>query len=167
MALASALEKTLGVRMEIKWPNDLQSGSRKLAGILIELGLDRAQEHFAVVGFGINANHANEDFPPELAERATSLRALTGQMIDRSALAAAILTELDRLFPLIGDRFAELLAEASDRSALLGKWIRVQNGLQTIEGIAEMLDTEGQLILRTADGAAQVLSAGEVTIGRP
>jgi BirA family biotin operon repressor/biotin-[acetyl-CoA-carboxylase] ligase len=164
VAIAAALERSLDVRAEIKWPNDVFVGGKKVAGILIETGIDQAQESFAVVGIGVNANHAAEDFPAELAAKATSLRVATGRTIDRPALAAAILRELDRRFPEVDRRFPELIAEAAQRSLLLGRWVQVRSGDATLEGSAEGLDANGQLLLRTADATLQTLSAGEVTI---
>ena len=164
VSIASAIERSTGVRTGIKWPNDIFVDGRKIAGVLIEAGLDRALENFAVVGIGVNANHAREDFPGALATIATSLRVATGRAIDRSALAAAILRELDARYADLDRRFDQLVAEASRRSVLLGRWVQVRAADTMIEGVAESLDANGQLLLRTSDGNLATLSAGEVSI---
>ena len=165
VSIAAAIERSLGVRAEIKWPNDIYADGRKVAGILIETSLDRARENFAVVGIGVNANHGPGDFPGDLATKATSLRAAAGRTVDRTALAATILRELDARYFDIDRRFHELTAEAARRSVLLGSWVRVRAGDSLIEGIAESLDADGQLLVRTGNGALRTLSAGEVTLG--
>ena len=164
VSIACAIERAVGVRAGIKWPNDIFVKGRKVAGVLIEAGLDGARENFAVVGIGVNANHAPEDFPAELSAKATSLRAATGRMIERPALAAAILRELDRRTIDMDRRFDELVAEAARRSVLLGKWVQVRAGDSLVEGVAESLDAGGQLLLRTGDGELRALNAGEVTL---
>ena len=164
VAIAAAIERELGVRAGIKWPNDIFVNGRKVAGVLIETSLDRAQENFAVVGIGVNANHAPEDFPEDLATKATSLRIAAGHTVDRAALAAAILRELDARFIDMDRRFHELIAEATRRSVLLGSWVQVRAGDTLAEGVAESLDANGQLLVRGGDGVLNTLSAGEVTL---
>ena len=164
VSIASAIERATGVRTGIKWPNDIFVDGRKVAGILIETAQDRAQENFAVVGIGLNANHAREDFPENLAAIATSLRVATGRAIDRAAMAAAILRELDARYADLDRRFEQLVAEAHCRSVLLGQWVQVRAADSVIEGVAESLDANGQLLLRTSDGNLATLSAGEISI---
>ena len=60
-----------GVKATIKWPNDLQAGMKKIAGILTELSAEADRVHFVVLGIGVNLNAASSDFPPEIAEVAT------------------------------------------------------------------------------------------------
>ncbi len=76
---------------EIKLPNDLLAGGRKLAGILAE-----AREDRVVLGMGINANMAARDLPPDLERKPTSLLAELGKEVDRAELLAEILLELER-----------------------------------------------------------------------
>jgi BirA family biotin operon repressor/biotin-[acetyl-CoA-carboxylase] ligase len=164
VALASAIEESVGTRAAIKWPNDLQASGKKIAGILAESGTDAAGQPFAVVGIGVNVNQEPGDFPPDLATKAGSLRTVAGRIIDRPALAAAILRKLDTLFPVLATDFPKIIAEAARRSLLLGRWIQVQAGDGLVEGCAEQLDENGHLLLRTSDGSIRLLTAGEVTI---
>lgn len=164
VALADAMEDALGLPATIKWPNDLQLGGKKVAGILAESGTDSTGEPFAVVGIGVNVNHEPADFPPELHAKAGSLRMATGRLIDRPAFAVALLRALDARLPQLTTAFPELTALAARRSFLLGRWIQVQSGTTLLEGHAEELDADGHLLLRTADGALNRLTAGEVTV---
>ena len=164
VALARAIESATGLRTSIKWPNDIQLGSRKICGVLVETGFDRSGAPFAVAGIGVNVNHEPGDFPPELAEKAGSLRIAAGRMLDRAALAVAILRELDASHAAVARDFPALVAEAGHRSMLLGRWVEVRAGDSLLAGIAERLDADGQLLLRTADGELRALNAGEVTL---
>lgn len=164
VSLAAAIENSLGLPAAIKWPNDIYLSGRKIAGILAESGVDVNGQPFAVVGIGVNVNQNPADFPPELAGKAASLSMVTGRFIDRPTFAANLLRELDTRLPQLASAFSELIAEASHRSLLLGRWVQVQSGHSIIEGRAEELDADGQLLLRSNDGALHRLSAGEVTI---
>jgi BirA family biotin operon repressor/biotin-[acetyl-CoA-carboxylase] ligase len=164
VALADAIENALGLPVQIKWPNDVYLGGRKIAGILAESGTDHTGEPFAVVGIGVNVNHEPADFPPELSAKAGSLRMATDRDIDRPAFATALLRALDAWLPELATAFPEIIAAAARRSFLLGRWIQVQAGADLLEGQAEELDADGHLLLRTADGNLNRLTAGEVTI---
>jgi BirA family biotin operon repressor/biotin-[acetyl-CoA-carboxylase] ligase len=171
VAVAAAIERSAGQRAAIKWPNDVFLGGKKVAGMLIESGTDAAGQPFAVVGIGVNVNHEPGDFPPELAERATSLRIVAGRSIDRPELATGVLRELDARLPQVADAFADLVGEAAARSLLLGRWVQLRSGTALHEGLAESLDENGQLLVRAGDGSAECFVAGEVTVvgsrGRP
>jgi BirA family biotin operon repressor/biotin-[acetyl-CoA-carboxylase] ligase len=164
VALADAIEGTLGLPAAIKWPNDLYLGDKKIAGILAESGTDDAGKPFTVVGIGVNVNQDRADFPPELSAKASSLRLAAGRLIDRPAFATALLRALDSRFPQLVTGFTEIMADAERRSFLLGRWIHVQCGAELLEGLAEKLDGDGHLLLRTADGTLHRLTAGEVSV---
>ena len=164
LGVASAIDGTAGERATVKWPNDVYLKGKKVAGILIETGTDADGGVFAVLGIGVNVNHEPDDFPGELQDKAGAIRDATGYPVDRAALAVAILRELNARWNAVGAHFGHLLEEASRRSFLLGKWITVQSGETTLEGIAEALDDQGHLLLRQSDGEISRLSAGEVTL---
>jgi len=164
VAVADAIEDGLGLAATIKWPNDVLLGGKKIAGILAESGTDTFGEPFAVVGIGVNVNHEPADFPPELRAKAGSLRMATGRIIDRPAMAAALLRALDARLPQLENAFPEIIAATVRRSSLLGRWIQVQSGTEVVEGQAEELDADGHLLLRDGDGILRRLSAGEITV---
>ena len=91
VAACDAVERTCGVRPQIKWTNDLVLNGKKLSGTLTELSLEGESGtlQYAVIGIGVNCNNASEDFPPELRDVATSLYLETGKRVQRAALAAA------------------------------------------------------------------------------
>lgn len=161
VGVARALDAFAKSRAQLKWPNDVLLGGKKAAGILIESAADQQGRLFAVAGIGVNVNQ--EEFPEEIQDRAVSIRQCVGSRVDRAAVAAAILSELDDLWPAATDDFPSIVAEAADRSALLGKWVRLQSGADLIEGVAEGLDAAGQLLLRISDGTLRAMTAGEVT----
>jgi BirA family transcriptional regulator, biotin operon repressor / biotin---[acetyl-CoA-carboxylase] ligase len=166
-AMADAIEQTTGLAVQIKWPNDLQSHGRKLAGILIETGSDRAGSYFAVVGIGVNVNHTLDDFPDELREIATSLQIETRRTIDRSALAVAILKTFHDWLARLTNDFPSVIAVARSRSSLIGKIIAIQYADNRVEGRAVDLDPDGKLLVELSDGTTQAFGAGEASIAKP
>lgn len=79
LAASEAIQGVSGVRVSLKWPNDLVVRGQKLGGILCEGGSSAGKISWTVVGIGINLNHRRADFPRELSGQATSLFILTGK----------------------------------------------------------------------------------------
>jgi BirA family transcriptional regulator, biotin operon repressor / biotin---[acetyl-CoA-carboxylase] ligase len=140
----------------IKWPNDVWIDGRKVAGILIE---GRPQEGWAVLGIGLNVATAADEFPADLRDIATSLRAAGASSPTTPGEA------LDELVPALDAWLAAppeaVLGEWRERDALVGQRVRWNGG----EGVAAGVDDEGSLLVETDDGV-QSLHAGEVHLQR-
>jgi len=89
-AVAEAIETVTGLRPEVKFPNDILIGGRKVCGILAE-----ARDGRVVLGIGVNVNIAPEQLPVDVDTPATSLLVETGREVDRAELLAAILDRLE------------------------------------------------------------------------
>ena len=74
LAVAEALRDVLGVKVCLKWPNDLLWEGKKLGGILSESSYFGQKLNYVVVGIGLNISHSEEDFPPGLRDSAISLK---------------------------------------------------------------------------------------------
>jgi BirA family transcriptional regulator, biotin operon repressor / biotin---[acetyl-CoA-carboxylase] ligase len=92
-ACAEALEAVTDESAEVKHPNDLMIGGRKVGGILAE-----AREGRVVLGIGVNVNVAEDDLPTEVDHPATSLLVETGRQTDRTALLVEVLERLERRY---------------------------------------------------------------------
>lgn len=165
VAVARAIERQTGLKPEIKWPNDIVFGSRKCAGILIELGAELDHIRHVVLGIGIDVNVSAEVFPDEVRPIATSLQLEAGHPIDRAELAAGVLRELDAAYYRLntGD-FHEIGDEWMRRCSTLGKRVRILVGDRLIAGTAEALDEEGSLLVRTEHGRVERIVGGDVTL---
>lgn len=152
LAAAVAVCEAVPARCEIKWPNDVWLERRKLAGILVE---GRPQEGWAVLGIGLNV--LTEEFPPELAEIATSLR-LAGIETTTEQVLRGLLEALDRR---LEDPLESVLAAWRERDALRGQPVAWADGQGTAAGI----DDSGGLIVETGEGPV-TLAAGEVHLRR-
>jgi len=160
VAVVDAVRSTAGVDAKLKWPNDVLVEEQKLAGILAEVA---APDPVIVVGLGLNVTMTAAEAPDP---RATSLLMLGSTMLDRSALAGAVLAELssriDR-WRAAGGPDATLVTDYRRRSLTLGTRVRATlPGDREIVGIATDLDESGQLSIDT--GAQTVtVSAGDIT----
>jgi BirA family transcriptional regulator, biotin operon repressor / biotin---[acetyl-CoA-carboxylase] ligase len=142
-----------GVECKVKWPNDIHLEGRKLAGILIEA---RPQEEWAVLGIGLNLTIAEDEFPEELRDTATSLFADGDAPSGVAASARVALSEaLERW---IEADTGTILAAWRERDTLLGREVSWERG----SGVAEGIDERGYLLVRLADGELVALGAGDV-----
>lgn len=161
LAVAEGVERATGIAPLLKWPNDVQVSGRKLCGILIDVETQGDRPLFALAGIGLNVNYDPSD-QPELRDIATSLSTAAGALQDREAVLIAVLAALaDRLARSRAGEDVRLAWRA--RLATLGQQIAVRSGAQVHEGVAEDVDADGSLLLRTADGRLLTLPAGEVT----
>lgn len=160
LALSRAVESETGVAPAIKWPNDLVVGGAKLSGILAETSgeLDRAV--LTIIGVGLNVNQEAGDFPPALRGKAVSLRMILGREVRRVPILRAFLREFEELY-LAGMRrgFEDMIGQAAVRSATIGRRVRLTGaGGAAIEGRAVRMDSDGALVIETADGQIRALS---------
>jgi BirA family biotin operon repressor/biotin-[acetyl-CoA-carboxylase] ligase len=151
LAVAVGIADGLPIDVELKWPNDLLVGGRKLAGILCESRWVGTRPD-VVVGFGINVHQ--QQFTGELAGIATSL-ALHGVAVPRVELLARVLESLERSVELfVAEGFAAIREAYESRCSMLGCTVDVGRPEGVIRGIAEGLDHDGALLLRPDGGGA-------------
>jgi BirA family biotin operon repressor/biotin-[acetyl-CoA-carboxylase] ligase len=181
LAAQRAIQQTAGLNADIRWPNDLILNHKKVGGILVESTSTPAQPgqpaylRFAVIGIGINLNHA--EFPAELAPLATSLRRESGSPHPRQSLVQNLLLALDdELYALelelrgqlpgagspafgAGAGVLERFAQASTWAR--GKRVRVDEA-GGYTGITAGLDARGFLQVAGDDGLLHTVLSGGV-----
>jgi BirA family biotin operon repressor/biotin-[acetyl-CoA-carboxylase] ligase len=167
-AIAAGIEQEVeSLSLTLKWPNDLLLGGRKVGGVLLE-GHMTSRSTTLVLGFGINVNQT--DFPPEVAERATSLALEAGRPLDRLPLLASVLQHLETAYDQLG-RDGGLATRQAFESRLAGSGTRARvafpgGARAPLEGILLGIDPTGALRLGTSKGE-RLLHAGEVTLTSP
>ena len=161
LAVRAAIEYVdARVTPDLKWPNDVLIGGKKVCGILAEMNAEATRVRYIVVGIGINVIHAG--FPKDLEAHATSLRLSTGSEWSRVELAAALLKSLNREYRLLvgqDDARRSNLQRFSEQSSWIrGKPVRVEENGSMIEGTTEGLDDRGFLQVHTTLGLQTILS---------
>jgi len=164
-ALRRAITAETGLKPEIKWPNDILIGGKKVAGILTELSAEVDRVRHIILGIGVDVNLDADELPAELRKTATSLKIETGGAISRAELAVAILRELDFDYARIcGGEFPAVADEWESGCVTIGKNVTVHIGDRKIRGRAESLDDDGALRLRTEHGHLERIIGGDVTL---
>jgi BirA family transcriptional regulator, biotin operon repressor / biotin---[acetyl-CoA-carboxylase] ligase len=164
-ALCRAIHSESGLAPEIKWPNDILVNGKKVAGVLTELSAELDHVKHIILGIGVDVNLGAGDFPAELRKQATSLKIEAGRTIPRADLAIAILNDLDNDYHRVcTGRFAEIADEWEARCQTIGHNVTIQIGGRRIQGRAESLGENGELLLRTEHGHLERISGGDVTL---
>lgn len=165
VAVADAVRGTIGGAPAIKWPNDVLLDGRKVAGVLTEMEGEADRVAFVLVGIGVNVNLAAEEFPAELAGRATSLRAVAGVPVDRAAFTARLLAALEaRYGRFLAGGFAAIRPAFEATAFLTGRAVRVRGPEAATHGRVAGVDNDGALLLEGPAGARVRVLAGEVTL---
>jgi BirA family biotin operon repressor/biotin-[acetyl-CoA-carboxylase] ligase len=165
VAAAQAIHEVARVEVDLRWPNDLMVGQKKLGGILVESSVEPGDDPLlrsAVVGIGINVHHAK--FPAELAELATSLALESDIPLMRGPLLLALLRALDMELTLLenGSEGGALMQRFTQRSSWVrGKRVSVpEQGGYT--GTTAGLDRRGYLQVDVDDGTRRTVMSGGV-----
>ena len=160
LAMARAVREVCGLEAKIKWPNDLVLHGRKLCGILLELVFN-GQGYAVVAGTGLNVRRGA--YPPELAERATSIEEWSASA-ERRAIVAAYLNALEEALSAVEQHGFAGIAEDLRRACItLGSQVQVI-GADPFTGTAEDIDETGALWVHTADGERRRVLAGDVSV---
>jgi BirA family transcriptional regulator, biotin operon repressor / biotin---[acetyl-CoA-carboxylase] ligase len=164
LALRAAIEVTSGCASQVKWPNDILVGGRKLAGILCEVEPAAPGDGTAVVvGMGVNLRVAS--FPADVA--GISLHELVAAPPTPSALFTAVLPELARRLEVLESVGMEALrGEWMRHAAGIGELVTATSAAGRISGVAEGIDDDGALLLRGKAGAVRVLAGDVHILGR-
>jgi len=161
-AMSKAIEKTTGLDVGIKWPNDLILGRKKVCGILTEMSAEINHLNYVIVGIGTNLGQMT--FDDALKDKATSIRA-EGKSITAKALLEAFLETFEQDY----NRFCQqdisgVIEEQKKRSVTIGRRVCITRGNEQLEAEAIDIDNEGKLVVRFDDGSVTALFSGEISV---
>lgn len=190
VSAAEAVEELTGAAPGLKWPNDLvwpgdgSMADRKLAGILAEVDWP-ASSHIAsgwreprptdrlVVAVGIGINVAwGDGVPDDLTEVAVALDHIVGadRAPGREQVLVAMLRRLDARYRDLAsspDAIDRLRLAWRERSATIGRRVRVDLGADDVVGTAVDVTAEGHLVVETLEGERRTIAVGDVVHLRP
>lgn len=170
LAVNRTIREVCGVESQIKWPNDIVLGGKKLCGILTEVSSETNYIHYAVTGIGINVNTVQ--FPAEMQDLATSLYLQTGCKVERTALVG-------RFAVLYGEYYEQYLQDGNLEAFVeeynqmlinLDQQVTIYHGMveeadpsKTETGIARGIQEDGALLVEI-DGCCKPIVSGEVSV---
>lgn len=149
LALAEAIRCSCGIEISLKWPNDLLCVDKKIGGILCESSSYGSRVSTCVVGFGVNVNSRETDFPEELRSLVTSCNQLTGQCHDRNGLIADMFNLLESWYDCVeAERFEHVRKSYAASCATLGREVEISCVAgETIHGTAVDIGKDGALLV--------------------
>ena len=156
VALCETLELYINKKVEIKWPNDIYVGDRKICGILIENRLKGSTIIDSIVGIGLNVNQ--REFLSD-APNPVSIYQLTGEETDREALLQAFLKELSKAMEMEPEALTEAYHRRLYRREGMHRFSDSQGEFEA--KVLNVLD-DGRLVLLDAEGKARMYAFKEV-----
>jgi BirA family biotin operon repressor/biotin-[acetyl-CoA-carboxylase] ligase len=187
LAVVDAITTISGIAATIKWPNDVLIGERKVAGILIETSHDLSGRLVAVVGIGVNVNGHISDYADQasdaslsaqwLSQKATTLAQECGHAVSREAFIAHLLLQIERSYLALQQEahirrtnntmptvsISRLIREQwSNQLSTLGRAIQVRQGDTLLSGVAEGVNENGELLLRSHSGERISITWGDI-----
>jgi BirA family biotin operon repressor/biotin-[acetyl-CoA-carboxylase] ligase len=154
VAVADTVERSTGLAVQLKWPNDVMLRRSKVAGLLAE-----ARDGAVVLGIGLNVNQSRDELPAN----AGSLLTLTGREWRRSQLLDSLLADLARTYAAWRSGGLDAVYEGlAPRDFLRGRRVSV-NGTS---GVATMIDRQGRLEIEVGHGDVVAVESGEVLYER-
>ncbi len=160
VGVRAGVEAATGLAADLKWPNDLLVGRRKLAGILSEGSAIGTPHQAVVIGVGINVLSAA--YSPDVAPRATSLEGELGRTVDRGALLAEVMAALmDSLARLDRDPGGILQAWRTAAPSAAGTSVEWDAAAGLQRGTTAGIDESGALLVKTPGGVERII-AGEL-----
>jgi len=157
VAVRDGIVASTGLWPNLKWPNDLLVGRRKLAGILAEGLAIGSADQAVVIGVGINLQPAS--YPPDVSARATSLEGELGRAVDRGLVLVEVLAAIREQLAQLEQNPGDIL-QAWRASAPSAVGTRVEWDGRT--GVTAGVDDSGALLVKTADRVERIIS-GELT----
>jgi BirA family biotin operon repressor/biotin-[acetyl-CoA-carboxylase] ligase len=162
IAVARAIRKEFDLGALIKWPNDIFIGSKKVAGLLLELSAEADVVHHCLLSIGIDVNIPLANFTPALKDQVTSICAEVGHEVDRASLLARILKEFESHYLLIeSGEYEVIIREWKSLSCTLENRVQIRTLKNSFEGDAIDIDEYGALIIRKDNGKLERVIAGD------
>lgn len=162
MGVCRALREVTGVNAQIKWPNDIVCNGKKICGILTEMVAEIDHVEYLVCGIGINVNQ--KAFDDTLAEKAISVRMLTGQKSERVPIVQSTLRYMEEYYSLFLEHgFAPMRNDYRAMCVTLGRQVKIVRGSLEQIAFARDVNDRGELLV-DRDGRTVAVNSGEVSV---
>ncbi len=166
LALSNALEKTLKISPELKWPNDLTIKGKKIAGMLVDVSLESNRIENMVLGVGINFDVDTKQIEKTLKNSLNfyGVASLSEQKnkIKPIQLVQTFMVELEKIYDLLNTKQTKkIISEWTKRSSTIGKNVMLDTRDGKIKGKALKIDEDGALVV-SDNGKINRIIAGDI-----
>lgn len=161
--LADVINEHIGIRPQIKWPNDILINNKKTAGILTEMQAEQDQIQYVVIGIGLNVNQTADDLPDNIGYKATSLQIEANQEWDLKEVIQSILLTFEKHYTsYIDNGFGKIKSKWESYGYKIGKpiWIKTSKEKKQVIflGIAE----DGALLIKNHQDEVESIYSAEI-----
>ena len=169
VSVADAIAEVASLKPQIKWPNDILIGSKKVSGILTEMSTQNMIIEHIIVGIGINVNAEENDIEDGIKNIATSLLieskktdGFTG-LLNRNKLITSILNKFDKYYEMfLSTGLSSVLQYYQKYFNMIGKEIEINIKDKRVKGQVVGIDSKGALLLKTGENELEKVVSGEI-----
>lgn len=163
VAVAKAIRRLYSLKTDVKWPNDVLLGGKKVCGILAESEIRGQRIDFAVLGIGVNADFEVQALPVHLRSPTTTLRHQLKGEVQREVLLSELLKEIEFHYHMFEkQKFDVILEDWRRLASFLGSDIGVQTDGEIVHGVAVDIDNDGALVIRLKGGTTRSITSGNI-----
>ncbi|QLK86155.1 biotin--[acetyl-CoA-carboxylase] ligase [Staphylococcus sp. 17KM0847] len=163
LAICHTIQRYVKDKVQIKWPNDIYIGERKVCGFLTEMVANADSIEAVICGIGINVNQQEHDFDEDLIHTATSLRLHRETPVERYALLQDLVTEIEqRYHQFLSTPFHTIKQEYIDVSNIWNRRLRFTEGRKQFYGKVIEMDDDGFLHVVDETGNIHRLMSADI-----
>jgi len=160
LALCLAIEKTLKIKPELKWPNDVTVKGKKVAGVLVDASIVSNEIEYMIIGVGINFKIKPIELANVIKKTPNFYGVTTLVKKDENSLPLLhqFLYELENVFQMIDSmHIKKIINQWTKRSSTIGKNVSIVTGNGRINGKAVKIDNDGALIISNGKKVEKIL----------
>jgi BirA family biotin operon repressor/biotin-[acetyl-CoA-carboxylase] ligase len=164
LALCIAIEKTLKIKPELKWPNDVTVKGKKVAGVLVDASIVSNEIEYMIIGVGINFKIKPTELANAIKKTPNFYGVTTLVKKDENSLPLLhqFLHELENIFQMIDSKHTgKIVNQWTKRSSTIGRNVSIVTGNGSINGKAVKIDNDGALIISKGKKVEKIL-AGDI-----
>jgi BirA family biotin operon repressor/biotin-[acetyl-CoA-carboxylase] ligase len=161
ISVAETIETLYQIKTQVKWPNDVLVGGKKIAGILLESSSTGNKINRLVAGIGINVNQIH--FQGSYMLEPTSVINEAGMEVEREKLLAELLNNFEDIISIAVKHPAIIFNKWRERCPFIGDKIHIARDGKDLFGVFDDIDDEGNLLLRQDDEILKI-QYGDVSV---
>ena len=165
VSITETIRETLQLPAEIKWPNDILIGGKKVGGVLVEFEKGLKKQSIFLIGVGINVNLTEEDFPGQTRLPATSLAIENKEPINRIFLAKALLQDIDKWYSILkNDHYRYITDRWREFCVTIGEKLTITDCGNEYTGKVIDISNNGGLMMKLENGEIKIFRGEHATI---
>jgi len=165
VSITETIRETLQLPAEIKWPNDILIGGKKVGGVLVDLEKGLKKQSVFLIGIGINVNLTEEDFPGQTRLLATSLAIESKEPVNRIFLAKALLQDIDKWYSILkNDHYRYITDRWREFCVTIGEKLTITDCGNEYTGKVIDISNNGGLMMKLENGEIKIFRGEHATI---